>query len=458
MSRKSHIGARHVVATIAVGALVAAVWALTISERQDRRDRGSSEVVVDVPDPSAAQPGPSPDPAPADPSPSGRWHEAQSLHDGVHGSSDEIAAQLHALGYLSGYEPDPGRSGVTIHDAEAVSPGFNLYVSGHAPEAVLADMAGRVLHRWSMTYRDAFPDGAGPVRPEDSADYWRRAHVFENGDLLAIFEGLGLIRLDRDSRLRWARGPGFHHDLWVGDDETVYALVREERMRPDVRAGGPVLDDFIVVLDRHGEVQSRVSVLDALTSSPFAHLLSRIPDRSNILHTNTVELLDGSLAGSIPAFEAGNVLISILFLDALAVVDMEAEQVVWAQTGFWAKQHQPTVLPNGNLLLFDNLGQPGRSRVVEFDPRGPDIRWTYEGREDEPFLSRTCGSAQRLPDGNTLITESDSGRAFEVNREGRVVWELYNPARAGAHRELIATLFEVVRLPSDFPVQWAAER
>jgi hypothetical protein len=37
------------------------------------------------------------------------------------------------------------------------------------------------------------------------------------------------------------------------------------------------------------------------------------------------------------------------------------------------------------------------------------------------------GGAQRLPNGNTLITESDKGRAFEVTREGEIVWDFYNP-------------------------------
>jgi len=62
----------------------------------------------------------------------------------------------------------------------------------------------------------------------------------------------------------------------------------------------------------------------------------------------------------------------------------------------------------------------------------------------------TCGAADRLPNGNTLITESDGGRAFEVTQQAEVVWEFYNPHRAGDNREFIATLFEVIRLPSSF--------
>ena len=61
-----------------------------------------------------------------------------------------------------------------------------------------------------------------------------------------------------------------------------------------------------------------------------------------------------------------------------------------------------------------------------------------------------------LSNGNTLIVESDAGRAFEVDRGGEIVWEYYNPHRAGPHGELIATLFDVVRLPEDFPTGWTA--
>ncbi len=50
--------------------------------------------------------------------------------------------------------------------------------------------------------------------------------------------------------------------------------------------------------------------------------------------------------------------------------------------------------------------------------------------QDKPawnFFSPRMGNAQRLPNGNTLITESSFGRFFEVTREGEVVWEYVNP-------------------------------
>jgi predicted Rdx family selenoprotein len=106
------------------------------------------------------------------------------------------------------------------------------------------------------------------------------------------------------------------------------------------------------------------------------------------------------------------------------------------------------------MLLFDNLGHGGMSKVIEFDPFTQQILWSYESTPRQPFSSLLSGSNQRLPNGNTLITESDTGRAFEVTRDGRIVWEYRNPARAGDGNRLVAILSEVVRLDSDFGKDW----
>jgi len=119
----------------------------------------------------------------------------------------------------------------------------------------------------------------------------------------------------------------------------------------------------------------------------------------------------------------------------------------------WAAQHEPVPLKNGNLLIFDNLGNHRKSRVIEYHTYRKMVTWEYTGSEDRELFSKTCGAAQRLPNGNTLITESDAGRALEVTSEGVIVWEFYNPHRAGENNELIATLFEVKRVDRDY-LQW----
>ncbi|HEY4563431.1 MAG TPA: arylsulfotransferase family protein [Thermoanaerobaculia bacterium] len=386
--------------------------------------------------------------SPGDP-PAGKWHPARGAPAPPGGA--ETPADVKAIPYLQGYRPAEDHPVVVESDPRAAYDGLNLYVSGHAAEAVLMDMHGRTLHRWRYPLRRLWPDLAKD--PEMAKlEYWRRAYLYPNGDLLAIYEGLGLVKLDARSRVLWAHRGGTHHDLCVTGDGTIYTLDREGKIIPRISPRQGVLEDFVTVLDPGGKVLRKISILQAFERSSYAGLLKRMAPEGDIFHTNTLEVLDGRWASRDPAFRKGNLLISVHRLDTIAVLDPERRTIVWARTGEWRRQHQPTFVDGGRLLLFDNTGAgPERSRVLELEPLTGKVVWRYGGAPGEDLFSKTLGSCQRLPNGNTLITESENGRALEVTRDGRVVWEFYNPHRAGEHGELVAVLFEVVRLPPGFP-------
>lgn len=106
-------------------------------------------------------------------------------------------------------------------------------------------------------------------------------------------------------------------------------------------------------------------------------------------------------------------------------------------------QHSVTRLESGNLLVFDNgqncwpaIAERGRrTRVVEYrldeDRLEATLVWSYE--QDGAF-SAAQGSAQRLPNGNTLIGWGTGPRmlATEVNARGEKVFEIVAYDRAGA--------------------------
>jgi hypothetical protein len=368
----------------------------------------------------------------------GKWKKA----------APESAAQVAAIPYARGYvAPPPGSSGVTLHDRARAFQGLNLLCSGHAAEGVLFDMDGREIHRWALPLASAFPELAKDANAA-KVDYWRRLRMTDDGGLFAIYEGMGIVALDRASRRVWGVRGNFHHDLDVAPDGSIWVLDRDGKILPRINPTQGVLEDFVTRLSPRGEVLERISILEAFERSPFAHLLSDMPRQGDILHTNTLERLDGSLASTLPAFRAGNLLISVLQTSTLAVIDPSTRKVVWALRGAWRKQHQPTVLGNGHLLLFDNTGiDRDHSRALEIVPRDGAVTWKYGGTPEEPLFSRTLGSVQRLPNGDTLITESERGRALEVTPDKRVVWEYRSPYRTGDHDELVAALLEVVRLP-----------
>ena len=137
----------------------------------------------------------------------------------------------------------------------------------------------------------------------------------------------------------------------------------------------------------------------------------------------------------------------------IGVLDVESGTMTWALSGPFVEQHDPTVVPGGNLLVFDNGGERHWSRALELDPTDGSARWEYRGPADAPLFSFFCGTAARLAGGNPLDTETDGGRALEVTREGEIVWEFWNPERAGPEGEFITALFEVVRVPAG-PYGW----
>jgi len=272
-----------------------------------------------------------------------------------------------------------------------------------------------------------------------------------NGDLLVVFTGLGLVRLDAQSNVLWKSVAGAHHDLEVQPNGDIYVLGRRARIVPWMNLKKPVLEDFIVITDSNGAVKQRISVLEAFRNTPYRQLIRK--RRGDVLHTNTIQVLDGSIAEKLPAFAAGNILISMRTNSVIAVIDIQTKKIVWAKTGTFRLQHDPNLLENGNILLFDNgYGKLSQSRALELDPMDMSIVWKYPRGLEDPFFSSCCSLAQRLPNDNTLVVSADTGRAVEVTPSGDIVWEFLTPH---VHLGYVRPIFEFVRLPADFPTDWA---
>jgi Arylsulfotransferase (ASST) len=143
-------------------------------------------------------------------------------------------------------------------------------------------------------------------------------------------------------------------------------------------------------------------------------------------------------------------------------------------------QHHPHIIPKGlpgagNLLVFDNGGRSGygvgnpnapngvgivsrfNSRVLEINPVTLEIVWKYSpyvGTEVFRFFSWYVSSAQRLPNGNTMINEGADGRIFEVTTDGEIVWEYVNPYPAeDPGVGVTSRIYRAYRVPYDWVPQ-----
>jgi hypothetical protein len=345
--------------------------------------------------------------------------------------------------------------GVVRHDPARAQQGLTLYSSADTQSALLIDMQGHVVHRWDMPYSRVWDTTASVARPvADPFVYLEKARVLPNGDLLALYSaigatpwGYGLVKLDRSGNVLWKYLGRTHHSFDVDAAGNVYVLAHEIS-EGDLPSGygeltKPRIDDFVVKLSPEGIETGRISLIHAFAATSSGRRLRFAPESSNrtgdYLHANSVQVLERPVPG-VPESRAGQLLVSLREVDTIAIVDLDAQKIVWTRSGSWLRQHDAEVLPNGNIMLFDNEGATrgtGSSRVIEFEPVTEAIRWSYGDRPDQPLDSMARASQSRLPNGNTLIVESWGGRLIEVTREGDVVWEYVNPVRGGANEEKI---------------------
>lgn len=385
--------------------------------------------------------------APSDVFPAGHWRRDPNAPWTTEGDLERVLS----LPYLQGKVKAGQVMGVVQHDPELAQAGLNLYCSGHSPEAVLMDMDGKILHRWRLRFATAFPD----QQPDNGSLYFRRVALAENGDLTVLFHGWGLARIDRDSNLLWSVPLAVFNDFFITEDDHILAVHKRAATLPEINPEAPVLEDFIVELSPTGEEIGRWSLLRLLRESEHANLLASMSDEGDILHGNTVTLLSTSPFED-GVFQPHRMLFSVREVDTIGVLDPESQRVVWAASGGWRRQHEPVLLESGRVLLFDNKGRAdGMARVLEFDPETGDIAWSWGDTEEQRMYSPEGGSVARLANGNTLITASESGRALEVTPDGTIAWEFFTPHRAGPNNELVAALWEVLRLDPE-RVSWLA--
>jgi len=89
------------------------------------------------------------------------------------------------------------------------------------------------------------------------------------------------------------------------------------------------------------------------------------------------------------------------------------------------RQHDPDWLPSGEIMVFNNRMSRDYSELALLNPASFTKTVKLDGRKYD-FYSRIRGKQQMLEDGTLLVTSAQQGRAFEVNRDGDVVFDVVN--------------------------------
>lgn len=93
-----------------------------------------------------------------------------------------------------------------------------------------------------------------------------------------------------------------------------------------------------------------------------------------------------------------------------------------------------------------------------FGPALPDYIYADTSETPSPFNSHILSSAQRLPNGNMLICEGNTGEIFEIDAQENIVWKYINPvhttnggiASQGGNPPSVKTLFRATKYALDY--------
>ncbi len=357
---------------------------------------------------------------------------------------------LTALSSTSFAGPVGYETGKTIYKPNRAYDGYTICHIRALNEVSMIDMTGKIVHRW--VHDENMFMGTTPL-PLDSGNLLVRhpRSYIPKGEL-------ALVELDWDGNVVWEfYHPNYsllHHDQRKLTNGNYLALTYRMRNEPTV-APFEVKDDIIFEVNSAGEVLWEWSTIDHIDQFGFdksARAAMSDPETfpynskiGDLFHTNSIQSLPENKffdQGNVK-FRPGNILVSQRNTNTIFIIDRETGDIVWKMTGensFTIAQHDANMIEKGligagNILVYDNGGRGGYppelyrayTRILEINPVKRETTWKYDAEDSgaprHSFFSEFTGLARRLPNGNTLINESSWGRIFEVDRQGRVVWE-----------------------------------
>ncbi len=317
--------------------------------------------------------------------------------------------------------------------------------------AWITDRSGRILHAWEVDL-DALWKGirgfSGDVNRLSL--YPVGMALGADGSLVVSFQGrdtypiqIGIAKVDRAGKILWKRFDNSHH--WITTDErgNVYTPFAYFEKAPQGVPGtrvdldcedGEAFMDGIRVLGPDGTPVREIRLMDKFVAAGYRGLFYGLRNGCNPTHLNSVALASAEVAKHIPGAEAGDLLVSLREASAVALLDGETGAVKYVLAQRTAAQHGPQFLPDGTVLVFDNLGgdsELGGSRVVRLDLVKGTAQTVFPREAHEglvPFFSQTAGHIDVSRDGRrALVASTHQGRIVEIDvASGRPLWAYEN--------------------------------
>ncbi len=284
-------------------------------------------------------------------------------------------------------------------------------------------------------------------------------------------------------------------------------LLCHKNLRNPEISGKPLLDDIFIEVTWEGKIIWEWICSEHFNEMGFSedakNTIYRNPGMSpgragdgDWTHINSMSALGHNkwYDSGDERFHPDNIIWSGRQTNIFAIIDKTTGEIVWRlgpdynttpelkKLGWIIGQHHAHMIPRGlpgegNILIFDNGGQAGYgvsnpgalngvgvarrdySRVLEIDPVTLEVVWSSSPAGAGPggpaqgvrIYSGHISSAQRLLNGNTLITEGSNGRILEVTPDYEIVWEYISPYFN--RRRNMNHVYRAYRLPYDWVPQ-----
>jgi hypothetical protein len=332
--------------------------------------------------------------------------------------------------------------GLRAYDPGRASPGFTLFAPHFVENRTvyLIDLQGAVVHTWNMPY----PPGLSGYLTEHGTFFYNGRTSEDNFLNRFPFKGGVVLEADWNGKVLWEvhHRDHHHHGILLRNGNVLLHCMGQvpDEIARRVKGGmeesnmqsgqyapqreadaGKMYSDYLAEVTRAGQTVWEWRTWDHL--DPVADGIAEIQaPRTLWAQGNSVQELPN-----------GDILASYRPTATVIRISRNTGKILWKLgPPTVSGQHAPTLLANGNILIFDNGAHRlddsvPYSRAIEINPTTDEIVWKYQDKPTWNFFSPRMGCAQRLPNGNTLITESSFGRFFEVTKEGEIVWEYVNP-------------------------------
>lgn len=404
--------------------------------------------------------------------------------------------------------------GTTIYKPDKCFNGFTILTT-KGNQTILIDMNGNVVKHWPNVCDEEhpakmLPNGYVMGATGKRGRLWHHPEsndlsvVDWDGNIVWTYKMAGVHHdFQREGNPVGYYVPGM--DSYTDKGKTLilsHKWVKNKRI-----SDKKLYDDYIVEVDYNGKILFEWLASDHIKEMGFSRLarivMYRYPNYTmtrtrgvvggDWIHVNTASWLGPNkwYDRGDERFHPDNIIYDGRQTNTTGIIDRKTGKIVWhlgpdfestralRKLGPTIGLHHAHMIPKGlpgegNILIFDNGGYGGYgapnpsapyginnvkrdySRVIEINPITLKIVWEYSAnkagyRDKYKFYSDYVSSAQRLPNGNTLITEGSVGRIFEVTPKYETVWEYISPYYSKT--ENFNLVYRAYRVPYDYVPQ-----